>query len=306
MVANLDYRKKKDVRLNKNDTFGKNALYLSLLEHVLAKTGLGRRCSGRVKDLPRWMLLVGVWLGSLLCGLGQIIEYPTHDDLLEQAPESGVLDRAGLGNRSPGLIEKLKADSQQLKEDHGIHFYVVIESVMVSGNPQNIASRYRRNWVPNGDGVVVVFETDTRGIGVGQGLEQEADPMKAPKGQVPSYETAQILRKAAESVDRSSPEKMVESFTTSVVDGYNDYFRRKNAPISREGSLKVGMIIIGVAAALALVGLMAALLVRRSDNKGGGRCFYLPDVEVPERLGAPYGGGEVSFRRFGKGGQERP
>lgn len=149
--------------------------------------------------------------------------------------------------------------------------------------------------------MVLVFELDTKSVGIGQSFEQQADPTKAPPGQVPSYETNLIIEKAREQVAvASSAEEMVESFVHPLVQGYNEYFQRKNAPLSQGQSVKMGMILIGGAAALALLGLLAALLVKRSDNRGGGRCRYFPEVEMAERLGAPYGGGEISSRRFGR------
>ncbi|MBX3740649.1 MAG: TPM domain-containing protein [Akkermansiaceae bacterium] len=223
------------------------------------------------------------------------------EDLVGPPPADGLVDRAGLGHRNAALVAKLREDIRQLRDDHGFQLYVLLESVLVSGDPQLLASRLRRNWIPKGDGMVLVFEMDTRSLGIGQSFEQEADPTKAPPGQVPSYETNLILEKARMNVDAASAESMLETFAAQVVDGYNEYFLRKNQPVPGERSVKMGLIIVGGAAALALLGLMAALLVRRSDNRGGGRCFYFPDVQVSERLGAPYGGGEVSSRRFGTG-----
>jgi hypothetical protein len=226
---------------------------------------------------------------------------PVSEDLAGAPPADGLVDRAGLGQRNAALVAKLREDIRQLRDDHGFQLYILLESVLVSGDPQLLASRLRRNWIPKGDGMVLVFEMDTRSLGIGQSFEQEADPTKAPPGQVPSYETNLILEKARLNVDAASAESMLATFATQVVDGYNEYFLRKNQPVPGERSVKMALIIVGGAAALALLGLMAALLVRRSDKRGGGRCFYFPDVQVSERLGAPYGGGEVSSRRFGTG-----
>lgn len=257
-----------------------------------------------VNNWRRWLLLIGFWLGSLVCGQGQTFELARTEDQIAPAPADGVVDQAGLGHRNPALIAKLKEDIRRLRDDHGFHLYVVLESVLVSGNSQLVANRLRRSWIPNGDGMVLVFELDTKSLGIGQSFEQEADPTKAPPGQVPSYETMAILEEARDVVNAdNSSEAMMESFVGKMVAGYNEYFTRKNAPVPQERTVKVGLIIVGAAAALALLGMLAALLVKRSDRRGGGRCYYFPEVQMSERLGAPYGGGEVSSRRFGRGGQ---
>ena len=240
-------------------------------------------------------------MGSVLGGAGQTFTLPGGEDTVGPPPADGLVDHAGLGLRNPALVAKLREDIRQLRDDHGFQLYILLESVLVSGDPQLLAGRLRRSWIPKGDGMVLVFEMDTRSLGIGQSFEQEVDPTKAPVGQVPSYETNLILEKAWTNVNATSAELMLETFASQVVDGYNEYFLRKNQPVSRDRSVKMGLIIVGGAAALALLGLMAGLLVRRSDNRGGGRCFYFPEVRVSERLGAPYGGGEVSSRRFGRG-----
>jgi hypothetical protein len=262
------------------------------------------RWSSRVKNWKQWLLLSGFWLGALSPGQGQSINIPTAEDRVEQPPPTGVADHIGLSQRNPALLAKLGSSVRQLRDEHGFRIYVVLESVLVTGNAQSMATRLQRNWIPKGDGMVLVFEMDTRALGIGQGFEQGVDPEKATPAQVPSYETMAILTKAGAGLNRASAETMLESFVTTVVDGYNDYFRRKSTPVPEGRSVRFGLIIVGGASALALIGLLAALMVRRSDRRGGGKCFVFPETEAPERLGAPYGGGEVSSRRFGRGAAE--
>lgn len=254
----------------------------------------------------KWrLLLIGFWLGALVSGHGQSIDIPMAEDRIEAPPHAGVADHVGLVHRNPALLAKLTADIRQLREEHGFQLYVVLESVLVSGNAQSMATRLQRHWLPRGDGMVLVFEMDTRVLGIGQGLEQNMDPATNSPAQVPSYETMAILTKAGADLDRTSAETMLETFVTSVVTGCNDYFRRKATPVPDGRSVRMGLIIVGGAAALALIGLLAALLVKRSDRRGGGKCFFFPETETAERLGAPYGGGEVSSRQFGRDAQER-
>ena len=258
-----------------------------------------------MKDWKCWLLLIGFWLGALVSGNGQSIDIPMASDRIEAPPRSGVADHVGLIHRNPVLLAKLTGEIRQLREEHGFQLYVVLESVLVSGNAQSLATRLQRAWAPRGDGMVLVFEMDTRALGIGQGVEQSVDPSTNGPAQVPSYETMSILTRAGADLERTSAEVMLEAFVTRVVAGYNDYFRRKATPVPEGRSVRMGLIIVGGAAALALIGLLAALLVKRSDRRGGGKCFFFPERETAERLGAPYGGGEVSSRQFGRDAQER-
>lgn len=258
-------------------------------------------------DCRWWIFLLFCWLGPLALGQTRLLDPPLlANETAGEAPADGVLDNAGIFRRNPAQLMNITERLRQLREEHGFLVYVVIESLLVQGNGQTTANNLRNRWIPDGNGLVFVFEVDTRRLSLGQRLEQNFDPAGKRETQIPSYETNAILSGAVTDIDRSAdPELFLETFLVRMTDGLNNYFRRKADPVPEGRTVRLGMVIVGASAALALIGLGAAWLLRKSDRTGGGKCFFFPETETEERLGAPYGGGNVSSRRFGTGGAER-
>jgi hypothetical protein len=251
--------------------------------------------------------MVLVWLGALIASPGQSSSaFGPYRGSGEVAPPpaSGVLDQAGMLSRNPVLLAKLTSQIQQLKADHGFQIYLVLESVLVSESVQQAATRLQEAWLPEGNGMVLVFELDSRMLGLGQAYGQNLDESPKP-AQVPSYESMAILTAATKGLDRNMPsEPFLETVTTRLVEHYNAYFKRKEAPVPEGRTLRLGLILIGGASALALIGLIVALIMKRSTGAMAGGALTLPETGVSERLGAPYGAA-VSSHRFGAGAKEQ-
>lgn len=220
-------------------------------------------------------------------------------------PADGVLDHGGFFQRDHERLARITERLRRLKEERGFPVYLVVEPLLVQGSGANRAMELQRKWVPDGNGIVFIFETDSKRISVGQQFEQNLGPEGAPNEQVPSFELNAIFSSATKGLtpQTTSPEEFIETFLTRVTDGIESYFQRRDKPAEDGRTVRLVMVIIGAAAGLALIGLAAAWLMRRSDRAGGAGCFFFPETEAEERLGAPYGGGSVSSRRFGKGGR---
>lgn len=242
------------------------------------------------------------WLGMLISGAAQTFSgFQSNGKAIEPPPASGIQDSAGIFRRNPAMLSKVTEDFAELKRQHGFQIYLVVESVLVTGTVQQMAAELQQAWLPKGDGIVLVFEVDTRSLAFGQGFgpDLERDPMP---GQVPAYETTNILTRLVDNIDRTAaPEVFLESLVSTLVKDYNDYYKRKEVPVPQDRTVRLGLIVVGGTAALALIALALAWTVKRASSRaGGGGKYFFPETEAVERLGAPYGGGEVSFRRFGK------
>jgi hypothetical protein len=248
-----------------------------------------------------WALVL--WLGPAVSGPAQTIsgleiERPT---VTHQAPASGISDEHGVFRRNPALLARLSERVQALKTRYGFQIYLVLDSVLVSGSVQELATQLQEEWLPNGNGLVLVFEMDSKSLGFGQGYAQSLE--KAVAGnQVPSYETMAILTSVTEQLDRNAaPEQFLETVIGKLTDQYTAYFKRKEAPEPEGRTLRLAMIFVGGVAGLALIGLVVAWLLKRADPGSNRKIFIFPDDDtVVERLGAAYGGGQVSSRRFGR------
>ena len=246
--------------------------------------------------------MVCLWLVPLASGFSQTM--PEIVGLGEPSgapPETGVRDDAGMFHRQPSVLARITETVQQLRDEHDFHLYLVIESVLVSGDVQSMAADLQKRWVPKGNGLVLVFERDTKQLGMGNHYEQVFGTDK-PSGQVPTYVSVEIVSRAISGVNKDVPaEVFLEDLISRLAGGYNGYFQQEQVPVPGGRNLRLGLLIIGSVAGLGLVLLGAAWLVNRADRGGSRKCFFIPETEAVERLGAPYGGGEVSSRRFGRG-----
>ncbi|HVJ46144.1 MAG TPA: TPM domain-containing protein, partial [Luteolibacter sp.] len=163
----------------------------------------------------------------------------------EQPPPDGILDRAGLFQRSPEIRANIAGHIRQLREERGFLIYILIESVFVQGDPQTMAAGLREKWIPDGNGLVFVFEVDSRQFSVGQRLEQTVTQDGSIEG-VPSYVTTAVLAQASADAKKNplSPEGFLDVFVTRVADGLNGYFHRKDSPLPEGRTLRLGMIIV--------------------------------------------------------------
>jgi hypothetical protein len=250
--------------------------------------------------LRRWILIfLGGWLFA--DGLrGQQVPLWLAAEGIPPAPAERLIDRAGLFTRHPEAARRITAMLGELEANHGFKLYLVVESVMISGTPPELAAQLQQGWLPEADGFVIVYEMTSHSIGIGRGMEGETD--LGLEGRVPSHEMVRLLYGlAGENPADQSPEAYLESLTSTLVAALDDYFTRRKAPGNPGRNLRLGMIGAGILAILALVAMAVIWLMRRSEEETS-RVYHFPEVDLPERLGAPAGGGAVTARRFDEAG----
>jgi hypothetical protein len=218
----------------------------------------------------------------------------------ETAPESHVRDENGFFSRDPNSLRILSEDLRNLDEEHGFKLYLVVEPALIGITPPEMAAILQEKWIPDGKGQVIVFEADSRSLGFGQILSsEESEPDE--RGFLPSFAAAAILNQVKRDTDPSAaPEAYIENLTRGLAKGVTAYFQRRAEPPPAGRNLRIGLFALG---SLAVVGLAAILLapLLRHPSVSSARTFRFPPVERPERLGAPFGGGDVTTRRFGGG-----
>jgi hypothetical protein len=213
-------------------------------------------------------------------------------------PASHISDNADLFLRDPDTLLELSKTITQLQSKHGFSLYVVIEPVLITNSTAELAAKLQQSWLPKGGGLVVVFEADSRRIGFGRADSNAAD-LSQLAGQLSSYEILAVLGAALQGLDTTQPpETIIASLIRSLSSGFTEAFIRRQTPPPAGRSLRMALVAIGGLALLALGTLGLGWLLRRSRSHGAVRRSF-PTVEIPERLGAPYGGGAVTSRRFG-------
>jgi len=212
---------------------------------------------------------------------------------LAHPPESGILDAGGLFQRDAASLERIRGNLRQLQKYHGYRMYVVVEPVFISTTPTELAARLQDAWLPDGSGLVVVFESDSRSLGFGRdvGEKPESAISETP---VPTHETAALLQQAVANTDaKLAPAPYLESLVRNLALGFDGYFKRRAAPPPPGRSLRFALLAIGGLALLAL-GAITVGALSRMQSVAGSRTLRFPAVDQPERLGAPSGGKVVS------------
>jgi hypothetical protein len=212
-------------------------------------------------------------------------------------PDFGVRDESGFFNRNSGAMKRISDQLRQLEADHGFRIYLLVEPVLIASSAPELAARLQEVWVPDGNGLVVVYEADNRSLGFGRDMDDRIGP-DPPPAAVPTHETAAILMRARDATEANlAPEVYMETMMGNLVREFDGYFERRRAPAPAGRSLRLALLTVGGLTLLALAAIGVGALVRL-PSMNAAKTFRFPVVDRPERLGAPFGGGCVITRRF--------
>ncbi len=233
----------------------------------------------------------------MLSGLGRAAPDWLAEDRAPKPPDSGIQDEGGFFKRNSEAVTRISNQLRKLEADHGFRILLMVEPTLIGTTAPELAAQLQQSWLPDGNGLVAVFESDSRSLGFGRDVGGEPTAEEAT-GRVPTHETAAILVRAREATDPDlPPEAYVEALIGHLVKEFDRYFQLRKAPLPRERSLRMGLLAIGGLALLALGAIAIGTLVKL-PSMAGTQSFRFPEVVRPERLGAPCGGGNVTVRRF--------
>lgn len=242
--------------------------------------------------LRQYLALWLCWAALVLPGHGQALPVKGPPP-----PASGILDTGGFFNRDPSAFKRISEQLHQLEQDHGFKIYLVVEPVLIATSAPEWAELLRHQWLPDGNGMVVAYESNSQNLGVARDMAGGPDLADNP-ARVPSNETTAMLHRAmdATKLDKRS-ETFLETLIVNLVGEFDGYFKRRATPPPPERSMKIGLLAIGTLSllGLAMIGLGGLL---RHSSMAGVRRFRFPVVDRPERLGAPCGSC-VTARSFG-------
>lgn len=253
--------------------------------------------------LRQW-LAIPLLIGALMLhGQGQVLRERIQVPTRPPPPEHGIADNNQVLSKDPDAVKRIAARIHQLEQEQGFKIYLVVEPVLIGSSVQELANDLRRDWLPEGNGIVLVFESDTRKIGIGQ--DMLGDPHRAENpARIPSYETTAIVNRAIPSENGAlAPEVALETVVDNLANGFTNHFVRRGAPPPSARSVRTALLVVGGLALLGL-GLIGAGGLIRHSSMTRIRVFRFPVVDRPERLGAPCGG-SVTARRFAPGVSQR-
>lgn len=243
------------------------------------------------------MAVLICWLGLLLGGSAQTAPALMAESDLPPAPQHGIHDPGGFFDRHPEVRKRIDNRIRTLNLKHNYRILLMVEPVLISSNAPTLAAQLQQFWLPDGNGLVIVFESDTRKVGFGFKVGEDPTRPKPP-GSVPNHETSAILRHATESNDPEiAPELYIEGLTTRIADGVGHHFTQRAEPPPTGRSMRLMLLTIG-GLSLVSLGAIAVILLSRLPSMAPRQCYRFPEISRPERLGAPCGGGNVTVRSF--------
>jgi hypothetical protein len=247
-----------------------------------------------------WIL----WGAMVLSGSGQATPDWQRQSGGPKPPESGIRDDGGFFSRAPDAQARISEKLRKLETDHGFRIFLLVEPVLIATSAPDLAEQLRESWLPAGGGLVVVYESDTRNLGFGRA------PGESPAGgdnirEIPAHEMVSILQRAQDATDpKLESAAYIETLMGKLVAEFDSYFKRRATPPPAGRSLRIGLLTIGALTLLALAAIVVGSLTRL-PSVAGPRTWRFPAVDRQERLGAPFGGGNVTTRRFRAGTDSR-
>ncbi len=237
---------------------------------------------------------LGVLFGLALGLHGQVIS-PVLDSRKSQPPESGIYDRNGFFRSSPELKNRISEQLIQLRELHEYHIYLVLEPVMIGSTVQDLAEKLRSEWLPDGDGLVVVFEANSRGIGYGWDLcsiDFEDAPLR--DNEIPTHEISGIIQRSVSGLSVNvEAEAYIDALMQNIVRECSHYFQQRAMPLPEGRNRLMLLLVVVVTCILIAISFLLGIILRRFGRIGQLK-YRFAETDATERFGAPAGTSAVS------------
>ncbi len=259
---------------------------------------------------PTWTKWLACWSAVILLtslaqaqSLSGLVAEPAAPKIEElsaipQAPESGVQDTDGFFNRDQAAITRISEKFNQLEADHGFRIYLSVQLAIIGSTLGEISSQLQQAWIPDNNGMVIVFEANSKSLGISMNPSGPGNFEKSSE-LLPTHASSAAIRNAIAATDPDlKPAAYIESFLSALVKECNLYFEKRDQPQPPGRTLKIWMIGIGVLLLLGLLAIAIGWLVRHAERKWERKTLRFPQLDTPERFGAPCGA-RVTARQFG-------
>lgn len=238
----------------------------------------------------------------LTCMTLLLVAASMHAQALNELPPpplTGLSDDGAMLGKNSSAQQQIIGQLRKLEANHGYRLYVILERSLIGTSPSVLAADLQQKWMPRGGGLVIVFESDTGKIGFGRGFDASEGIMEGAEG-IPAYSLVEIISKSLQASEGIEvPELFIQKFVGEIAENLQEYLRKKEAPAKGGRSLRLALATIGALSLLALGGMIVGWMIGKSERKQG-RVLKFPEMDTPERLGAPYGGGGGGSSYFGR------
>lgn len=257
-----------------------------------------------------WMLGVVMVLGVVVlpAGVGRAANRLAGGSLeMPVAPPGHVLDAGEVFVRHPDKLEEISTALKEIEKEHGVPVYLVVYSGLIRTSVTRQARDLFDLWVgPGKDGIVVVCDTDEARVDLGLPTTSYDSLGEDPHiSRLPDSEIVPIVRELKRDVDGTAEPvvyipKMVEILTARL----DEVLSVEKAKGWKDASSwKVGLATILLGILVGVIGFWVSRYLRLAEEKAREQ-FFFPEVLVPSRLGANFGGGKVAVVQFA--GDEGP
>ncbi|BCU76084.1 TPM domain-containing protein [Luteolibacter sp. LG18] len=248
-----------------------------------------------------WALWLLACLAVAPFGRGQMMAGFSADGPPPPRPAFNVQDNAGLYTRNPEGLRVISDRLRGLEQQHGFHLYVVTESVVMGATPVDLAARLQQAWLPEGDGVVLVYEVDTRAFGMGRPYDSGNVTKPGNGARIPSFVAAGVVERvrsqlASDQQRTLDSQALLDHLTGLLVNEFGGYLEASRGSAIDAPTARIFWIGAGAAVVLGGLGWWIARRARRAEVERR-RTYRFPPVPDQQRLGAPFGA-MVSSRPF--------
>lgn len=220
---------------------------------------------------------------------------------LPEAPLNYLLDEGDLFGRHPHQFEMIAERLVAFVSAHDLPVYVVVYAGLMDSNLIRRANFLFDKWIgPEGDGVVLVYNSDTMEYQLvlpQKGLASFRDGQGSP-ARLLEFQLSPIDRELEVTLDGVEDRIDYLNRTTEILcQRLDEILSQEPSRIVDRSSMNLVAVVLGIGVVLTLLGVFANRRLRRAEERIRER-FYFPDVTVGARLGAPFCGGRYSVVDF--------
>lgn len=230
------------------------------------------------------------------------------DDFVPPPPPGDrLLDESRVLARDEERRQEIVAALADLEAKHGFRIYFALYSSLYGRSVNDRARLLEEAWLGDQAGLVMVLETDSRTFRFALPVPRQKEIEPGTKLDVrestdlSQLDLATVVRGLEGSLmTAGDTAEFAKRLGTGVATGVSAVFDEQAA--RPEGATKSRMIVlaIGLISVAGLVALLVVAGLKRAEARSLER-YVFPRISVGMRLGAPYGGGKVSSRSFGRG-----
>jgi hypothetical protein len=242
-----------------------------------------------------FVAIMAVLTAALGAQEGMTLEIPP-------APERGIHDHARVFSASVERLVELENRIESTAELSGVKVYVALFDTLIGRSLPEELANLQEAWLGDEVGVLLVLECDSGRwlLAWSDGGAVSSEGMPAVpvvrRGAVPGPEQLRIeqnLRELGPPKQRSVDD--ISRLVTTLIDGVETAVAEEARPGG--WTKEVVVMVVGLLAALLLAAMLGWAWVKRNAKRAKERLIF-PEVSISRRLGAPYGGGKITTRRF--------